>query len=384
MSSDNNTSNLRNVVIIGGYGGALTARALAASVPQDVRLILIEKNGYAFYPPAALRAAVIPGAEDNALTELDGFFPAGSKHVVLKSTAVTALHEKSVTIAGEFEGSNTIPFEYAILATGATYAHPSRPGSADREEVLKGLRAVQADVKQAKSILIVGGGPVGVEFAGEVKSVHPDKKITLVSRPAGLIDGFNPNLGKRLHNTLNKSGVDVRLGVSLDHLPQDLPTSKLLSEPRTFSFSDGSSVEADFVLVASGGKPNTSLVKDSGFASALDQSGRVKVDPKTLRVLDSNLGFYFAVGDCSDAPGSKTAVCTQFQAPVAASGVQQLLAGKGKSGKTYKEPPRILLVSYGPRDGQGVMFNWNVGSWITTAMKSKTLFVPDFKKLYKA
>lgn len=377
-------SQLRNVVIVGSHGGAYAARALAASVPQDVRLILIEKHAYAFYPPVALRAAVVPGAETQALTDLDAFFPSSSRHIVLKETAVTKLHERSVAIDRDFEGSSTVPFEYALLATGATYAHPSRPTSAHKQDVLRGLRDVQADVKRAQSILVVGGGPVGVEFIGEVRALYPNKKITLVSKGEGLIEGFNPNLGKRLHNTLKRTNVEVRLGTSLDELPRDFPTSKLLDSAQAFSFSDGSKVDADFVLVASGGKPNTSLVSSSGFDSALDDEGRLKVDAQFLRVSDRKLGFYFAVGDCSNAPGPKTLVATKFQVPVAVAGIQQLLAGKGRSSKAYKEPPQILLVSYGPKDGQGVIMGWNVGSWLTAVIKSKTLFVSDFKKLYRA
>ncbi|CAO1618176.1 unnamed protein product [Parajaminaea phylloscopi] len=374
----------RNVVIIGSHGGAHVARALAASVPQDVRLILIEKNDYGFYPPAALRAAVVPGAETLAVADFDAFFPSGSRHVVLRGTAVTALQEKSVTIDGQFEGSSEVQFEYALLATGSTYQQPSRPTSTKKEEVLEKFRTMQADVKRAKSILIIGGGPVGTEFAGEVRALYADKKVTLVTKGPSLIEGFKPELGKRLLNTLKKSKVDVRLQTSLDEIPEDVTPAQLLPEARSFTLSDGTQVEADFVLFASGAKPNTALVASSGFASALDQQNRVKVDPKTLRALDAKLGFYFAIGDCNDAPGPNTAVALMAQAPVAVAGLQQLLSGKGKAAKSYKEPPQILMVSYGPKDGQGVMMGLSVPSWFTAMVKSKSLFVPNWKKLYKA
>jgi NADH dehydrogenase FAD-containing subunit len=56
------SSNLKNVVIIGGAGGgAQVARDLEKSLPDTHRLILIEKNDFAYWPIGGLRAAVKPG-----------------------------------------------------------------------------------------------------------------------------------------------------------------------------------------------------------------------------------------------------------------------------------------------------------------------------------
>lgn len=372
----------KNVVIIGSHGGAHAIRAIEKSLPANVRLILIEKNDYAFYPPAALRASVAPGQEDLVFADLKGTFAKDSKHVVLSSTEVTALHEKSVTINKDFEGSNEIPFEYAILATGATYAKPSRPAGSSKDEVRAGFKKQQEEVKKAQSILVVGGGPVGVEFVGEVMALYPEKKVTLVSRSSSLIDGIKPAVGQKLVGILEQSkSVDLKLGTSIE-LPSDIPSASLLPQARQVRLSDGTQVETDFVLVATGGKPNTTLVAQSGYESAINDKGAIKVDPKTLRVLDPKLGFYFGLGDCTDAPGTKTTVSIQSQAPVVASQINSLLQGKGKAGKLYKEGPEIMIVSYGPNNGAGVLMGWSLPSFAATAMKSKGLFVSGFRALY--
>ena len=49
------------------------------------------------------------------------------------------------------------------------------------EEMLASYAKVQAAVKEAQRILILGGGPVGVEMAGEIHAYFPDKKVTLVN-----------------------------------------------------------------------------------------------------------------------------------------------------------------------------------------------------------
>lgn len=42
------------------------------------------------------------------------------------------------------------------------------------------LRALQKDVEQAKTIVLVGGGTVGIEFAGEILERFPSKKVTIL------------------------------------------------------------------------------------------------------------------------------------------------------------------------------------------------------------
>lgn len=55
------SSDLKNIVIVGASGGIYAARALEKSLPKTHRVILIERNDYAFYHPAALRAGTLPG-----------------------------------------------------------------------------------------------------------------------------------------------------------------------------------------------------------------------------------------------------------------------------------------------------------------------------------
>jgi NADH dehydrogenase FAD-containing subunit len=56
------SSSLKNVILIGGAsGGANCARELEKVLPDDYRMVLIEKNEFAYWQIAGLRAAVKPG-----------------------------------------------------------------------------------------------------------------------------------------------------------------------------------------------------------------------------------------------------------------------------------------------------------------------------------
>lgn len=374
-----------NILVIGASGGANVARQLADSLPASHRLILIERLNFAYHPISSLRGAVIPGFEENNFASLDNFFDKGSRHVVLSGTEVTKLDEDSVTISREFEGSSSIPFVYACLALGATYPIPGRPRSTSREEGLENQRQMQKDIKAAKSILVVGGGPVGVEFVGEVRTQYPKstgKAVTLATSGGELIPGgWKKSLGQKIHTLLTSEGIDIKYNAKVD-LPEDVEVGKLLPTVRSFELPDGGKVEADFVIMATGGKPNTTLVKDD-YPEALNDMGQIKVEPTTLRLLDPKLGKYFAIGDCTDSPGPNTYFTVMQQAPVVSAHLLALAQGKGKASKLYKEPMNVMVVPFGPSQGHGQIGPFVMGSWVTSLGKGKTLFVPDFKKLYR-
>lgn len=64
---------------------------------------------------------------------------------------------------------------------GASYEFPCRAQPEDElaTDVHRRLKEFQADVAAAKSVLVVGGGPAGTEFSGEVASQYPGKKVTV-------------------------------------------------------------------------------------------------------------------------------------------------------------------------------------------------------------
>ncbi|CAO1621893.1 unnamed protein product [Sympodiomycopsis kandeliae] len=372
----------QNIVIIGASSGALVAKALTSSLPESHRLILIEKLEYAYHPVSSLRGAVVEGKEEDSFADLDSFFPSGSRHVVLKGTEVKQLHANSLTLSKEFEGSTQLDFAYAVLGLGATYNPPSRPASVSKQEAIAGQRALQAAVKQSKSLLIIGGGPVGVEFSGEVRTVYSDKKITLVTSGPLLPGAWKDSLRNKLTSLLHSNKIEVKTQTSIE-IPEDVPIAEHLPTPRDITLSDGSKVSTDFVLIATGGKPNTTLLTSSGFGANLDENNRIKVNPTTLKVADGELAErYFAFGDASNAPGPKTYFAATQQVPVLTS---QILAAinKGKA-KTWKEPMNVMVVPFGPSNGHGQIGPFVLGGWFTSFAKGKTLFVPDFKKLYQA
>lgn len=235
------------------------------------------------------------------------------------------------------------------LLFSSIYALPMRPMSPKMEECVEKLREMQREVAASQHILIVGGGPVGVEFAGEVKEEHPDKKITLVQQAPALIAGFRAGLGKRLFSQLTAKGVDVRLdtGVELTQELMDLSQKRMPNgETRAIKLSDGTTVDTDFLFLGTGGKPNVSVVSKDALA-APDKAGvqRIDVDPATLRLRHAELGKrWFAAGDACNTPDSKTSISAEDHGGVVATQmVAQADSNPGLS-KKYAAKPSIMSV----------------------------------------
>lgn len=338
-------------------------------------ILTVTSNRFAYPQP--------PGFEENSFADLDKFFPKDSRHVVLKGTEVTSLHPTQLSINHRFEGSMTIEFDHCIYCLGATYPEPGRASSIHKKDAIEAQRRIQADLKKAESVLIIGGGPVGVEFSGELRTQYPDKKIVIATSGDVLIPGpWKPSLPQKLNDLLKRENIEIRYNAKAD-LPEDLPLAKLLPEVKTLNLSDGSTVEADFVLAAMGGKPNTSVVEKSGYKRILDDTGRIQVDPTTLRLIDEEFSRCHALGDCSDSPGPKTYFAATNQTPVVAAQVLSQAQEKGVASKLYKEPISVMVVPFGTKDGYGQITKAVVGPWVVPFAKGKGLFVSDFKKLYR-
>lgn len=352
MSSD---SALLNVLVIGlGLAGAPAANALASSLPASHRIVAISGPAAAYYSVAALRGSVVPvssppcplsalisrtqGWEEKCTLPLDSFFPAGSRHVVLADTKVLSLDSHSVTVNKthcSLGFSLEIPFAYAVIATGSTYAFPCRPptSTSTGPGVTAVLQGLQKEVEAASSVLIVGGGPVGIEFAGEVKAQYPKKTVTLVHSQKVFLEreGFKASLGTSLLSQLEKMGVKVVFETRLD--TTGLETGKI--EEQVFNLGEAGNVKgelspslarprvaliyhspADFLLIAYGNTPNSSLVQ-AAFPSVVNEQKRVAVKP-TLQLAtdDGSLDHIFAIGDITDVAESKLWAHAQVRPPL--------------------------------------------------------------------
>src|SRR5450755_4414803 len=137
-----------------------------------------------------------------------------------------------------------------------------------------------------RSLVVLGGGAVGVEMAQACSAL--DSTVTLLEAAERLLTREEPFAGEQLHEALVERGVDVRVGVEAQAVRRD-------GASVTVNLSDGERVEGNEIVVAVGRHPRTD---DLGLETVgLEPGNPVAVDD-TLRV--PGLPWLYAIGDVNE------------------------------------------------------------------------------------
>jgi NADH dehydrogenase/putative oxidoreductase len=293
------------VVIVGaGFGGLRCAQALRGT---KAAVTLIDRNNFHLFQPLLYQvatAALSPG--DIAMATRQIFRDAPATRLLL-STVTGIDTEKRLVLTERRE----IPYDYLVLATGATHSYFGKdewaryaPGLKHLEDALEVRRRILTAFERAEesehesekaallTFLIVGGGPTGVELAGAIaelarfglnqdfRTCNPaNARIILVQAGARLLPTFPERLSGIAQRALETLGVEIRLASRVNHIDE-----------RGVGV-DGERIEARTILWAAGvaASPAATWLK-----APSDRAGRIVVG-EDLRV--PGMADVFAVGD---------------------------------------------------------------------------------------
>ncbi|KAF0699349.1 Aste57867_10065 [Aphanomyces stellatus] len=367
------------VVIGGGYIGIQFAQELAKLVPAShAAITVIEKNEFTYHAMGVPRAFVDPSYVPKLFIPLAHALPASHSKVIRgMAESIEANHVLVRPIVDNQlqERTTSVPFDYLILATGSTYASPIKvaAGAYTREGIERAVVETAARIKAASSVLIVGGGPVGIEVAGEIAAAYPDKKVTILDAHAKLVSnsGLNDKFRATLGTRLTQLGVKLVLGERLS----DRVTEHGF-DPKTVVTDRGTQIASDVQLVCAGMTPNTAWIRKFD-ASLLDDHHAVRVTP-ALQVDDPRFANMFAIGDVNNHPTPKLAYTGAIQAKHMARQLAKLIKkGSGNIAPFVVSGGDAMLVPLGPNGGvaQLPLFGGIVaGDMIVRAAKAKDYF----------
>ncbi|GAQ52607.1 NAD(P)/FAD-dependent oxidoreductase [Streptomyces acidiscabies] len=355
------------VVIGGGYAGVRLAKRLDASA----RVTLIDRKEVFFHRIASLRAGVDPEWTSTPFIPYDRLLTHG-RIVVGKALRIDTDARNVVLATGE-----RIPYDVLVVATGADYPEPARFTGTTVEEASKAFVGHQQKIAGAGHVLIVGGGPSGVELAAEIRLARPHARVTLAHAGEALLDATGSAwAGRRARNWLESHDVDVRLGSFM------APGTEF----GVYKDAQGGTMTADVSFWATGITPNTLWLRLAGHGDWLNPAGHIKVD-RALRV--TGLRDVFAVGDVNDAADQKITQAAIAQADLAAHNIRVHLTTQGrhrKEPRLYRAPHRSpLIVPFGGADGLTLVpvpggESAVLGSRTTTVAKAKTLMTPYMRR----
>ncbi|WP_342359215.1 NAD(P)/FAD-dependent oxidoreductase [Terrarubrum flagellatum] len=237
--SDSSTSKHRpKVVIVGaGFGGIEAARALARSA---VDVTLIDRNNYHCFQPLLYQVATA------ALSPAEIAWPIRAVLRRQSNLTILMLEATGVDVAARRvrAGDVSLPYDYLVLACGATHSYfghdewaPFAPGLKRIEDATHIRRRLLLAFERAELIddpverqrlltfVIVGAGPTGVELAGAVaevarQSLPPDfrridprmARIVLIEAGPRILPTLPEDLSAYAQRSLESMGVEVMLG----------------------------------------------------------------------------------------------------------------------------------------------------------------------------
>ncbi len=364
------------VIVGGGYGGVTAAKLL----DKDFDVTLIERKEAFFHNIGALRGTV----DEEFLREL--FIP--YDNLLSRGRVVRGVVAKVAPYEVILESGERIGYDYLVLATGSSYPFPAKTPFDETAPSIETISWTGRQIREAEGVLLFGGGPVGIELAGEIKSRYPEKGVALVHSHSTLMGGwFKPELGAKLLDKLQKKGVRVIFEEAV--MPEDE------TDPETtFVTNKGTTIEASLLrphplsgvmgFICFGVKPNSDYLKGGGFVP-LDEQSRVRVDPY-LRIEGHN--NLFAIGDITNVEEPKTAYLAQKHAEIVARNIKALSQGNKAKLRTYRpseNPPMVVPV--GPDDGVTqfpIAGGLVVGKRTTRRLKGRDLMVERYRKILGA
>jgi NADPH-dependent 2,4-dienoyl-CoA reductase/sulfur reductase-like enzyme len=249
---------LRTVVVVGASLAGLRATETLRREGFDGRIVFVGAEPHLPYDRPPLSKQLLAGEwqpQEIALRrapydELDVELRLG-----VRATALDA-GERVLT----FDGGETLAFDGALLATGATPR--TLPGTPDLDGIFV-LRTVddaldlRARLDAGPRVVVVGAGFIGSEVAATCR-LRGLQVTVLEALPAPLVRGLGPVLGMVCGELHRDHGVDLRLGVGVAAIEGDGRVERV-------RLDDGSTVEADVVVVGVGVVPVTDWLEGSGL-----------------------------------------------------------------------------------------------------------------------
>lgn len=284
----------QKVIVVGGNGAGMSAASQVKRQKPDWEVVVLEKGFYISYAGCGMPyyiEGLIP--EFERLIELTPEEAVQKRGIDLRmGSEVTAVwpEEKKLQVKST-EGESVETFDYLVIATGGV---PTTENiemiPSDRLFTLSTLddtaeiyRVVREE--NIQRCAVIGGGYIAVEMLEAFKALGLETH--LVHRREDLARNFEKEISDLMKEEMSNQGIIFQLNTPVEKIMPKNGRVQLLTEK--------GELEYDLVLVATGVRPSTDFLKNSGIELGL--KGAVRVNP----YLQTNYDYIYAAGDCTEA-----------------------------------------------------------------------------------
>jgi NADH:ubiquinone reductase (H+-translocating) len=362
MSHNGSSASGKHHVVIVGGGFAGLGCALRLADHKDVEVTLLDRNNYHQFQPLLYQVATSQLAPSDIAHSLRGVF-ADRPNVDVKLAEITGVDTATRTVTTH--DGETWSGDALVLAAGSQPNFFHTPGAAEnsfplyslddatrlRSRILGLFEDVDREPalvqRAALNVVVVGGGPTGVEVAGalgdmikvtvpsEYRNLDATKAhIHLLDYGDALLKPFSDKAHGYVAKVLQDKGIEIHLGIGV----KEVATGHAL-------LSDGTIIPTRCV-VWGGGITAAPVAADCGLAQG--RGGRVDVQPDLT--LAGSPGVYF-VGDIANIPGEDRKPLPQLGSVALQSGTwaaNNILATlKGKERKPFAYHDKGIMAMIG-------------------------------------
>jgi NADH dehydrogenase len=282
------------VIVGGGFGGLAAAKALRRAPAQ---VVLIDRTNHHVFQPLLYQVATSTLSPQQIGSPLRAILGKNANTTVLMGEVTGVDLEQRCVIACSADRHDVpIPYDYLILATGVRHSYfghdeyekyaPGLKSLSDavviRNKILAAFEQAEAEEDPGRhqdllTFVLVGGGPTGVEMASaiatlvqkalrtEFRRIDPQSaRVVLIDRGQRVLGTFAESLSGAAKARLEKLGVEVRLGCSVDQVDE------------TGVIADGERIPTKTVIWAAGVAPSPA---GKWVQAPTDHGGRVRVAP---------------------------------------------------------------------------------------------------------
>ena len=300
------------VVIVGGGFGGLQAAFRLGKLP--VQVLLLDRKNHHTFQPLLYQVATAGLSPAEIAAPLRGILSSRHNIEVLLAEVSGFDVERKLVHAGDTE----IPYDYLIVAAGATHSYFGHdeweslaPGLKTLEDALEMRRRILGVFEDAErqaalhghhedvNFVIVGGGPTGVELAGTIsevarqalssdfRNIDPKRtRVILLEGGPRVLAAYPPELSQSAEEQLKRLGVEVR-------------TSTLVTEVKKHEVRISDEVLPSSVTLWAAGVQASPLGRALG--QPIDRAGRVSVLPDLTIPTHPEV---FVIGDLAAVKGT--------------------------------------------------------------------------------
>jgi NADH dehydrogenase FAD-containing subunit len=315
---------MKLIVLGGGFCGAIIAKKLDKN--QNLDVILIDKKSYFEYTPSIHKIISDKEYLDKITVPFEKIVKQG-KVIIDQLTNLTSQYVETK--------NEKIPYDYLVISTGIDY--PIFLKNQENVFTLKSSASaleINQKIVNAKHILVIGGGLIGTEIAGEIVTKMKDKHVTIIHSKDRLIERNPTKASFYAQKFLENKGAKIIFNEKIvKHTDQIFISNK------------GRKIEADFAIWCAGIRWSLDYLNEFD-PQIFTNKGALQVNEHLQLHGSENI---FVGGDVCNVSEEKTAQNARIHGSFIVKNINKSMAKKRKI--SYKPKKRIMVISLGDWSG---------------------------------